>query len=283
MNLFQQLFELGLNTGLAVLSIALVSIAYVINDMSCTAFKTTEAIMAGNMAAAVRVSGMVLGLLLAFVGFHSTSGADTTPLGAYTELGLEGLVLVGLMVVSGFISNAFILPSIKNNEQVRDGNTSVALVEFGTYVATGLIAWGSFSGDGGGIVSALVFFGLGQVCLLLVTKLYQWRTRFDLYTEIKGDNRTAAILLMGQLISMGLILRGALSGAFQNWTTDLVSFAAYAAIGYVALYIVAWFVDLVAIPVDTLEDIVEKKNAAPAVLTSLVVIGAAALLSVTLI
>lgn len=283
MNLLQQLFDLGLNTGLAVLSIALVSIAYVINDKSCTAFKTTEAIMAGNMAAAVRVSGMALGLLLAFVGFHSTSGADTTPLGAYTELGLEGLVMVGLMVVSGFISNALILPSIKNDEQVRDGNTSVALVEFGTYVATGLIAWGSFSGDGGGIVSALVFFGLGQVCLLLVTKLYQWRTRFDLYTEIKGDNRTAAILLMGQLISMGLILRGALSGAFQDWTTDLVSFAAYAAVGYVALFIVAWFVDLVAIPVDTLEDIVEKKNAAPAVLTSLVVIGAAALLSVTLI
>ena len=44
---------------------------------------------------------------------------------------------------------------------------AVGAVQFGTYIATSLIAAGSISGIGGGIVSATVFFVFGQLSLLL--------------------------------------------------------------------------------------------------------------------
>ena len=282
MEILNQAMSLLTNAGFAAVSFLIVSLAYFVNDKACSAYRTTEAIMNNNLAASIRVSGIALGLFLAFVGFHTTGGTTTSTLAAFQELGMEGLVMVALMVVSGLISNKLILGSIDNDQEVKNGNTSVAIVEFGTYVATGLIAWGSFSGEGGGLASALVFFGLGQVVLLIVTKIYQVRTRFDLYSEIKDNNTTAAVLLAGQLISMSLILRGALSGDFQNWTTDLVSFGVIAVVGYALLWVVAELVDWKAIPVLTLEDVVEKRILAPAVFTSTVVIGAAALLSVTL-
>ena len=59
-----------------------------------------------------------------------------------------------------------IVPGFANDGAVADGNSAVAFTEFGSYIATAMIASASFGGGEGSWLTAIVFFALGQLALI---------------------------------------------------------------------------------------------------------------------
>ena len=135
------------------------------------------------------------------------------------------------------------------------------MVECGSYLATGLILFGVFSGAGEGYeayVSATVFFALGQIALIIMIRIYQVITPFDVYEEIKKGNTAAGLAVGGMLTSLGIILQTTVSGVFSTWSEALADFGLYTAFGIVLLIALRWIVDMVFLPKKKLSDVIQK-------------------------
>ena len=91
--------------------------------------------------------------------------------------------------MSRIINDKLLLYQFCNvKEIITDRNVGTGAVQCGTYIATALIIGGSIHGEGGGLISALVFFILGQGLLILFGLIYNKLTPFDLHEEIEKDS-----------------------------------------------------------------------------------------------
>ncbi|MCP4219508.1 MAG: DUF350 domain-containing protein, partial [bacterium] len=148
------------------------------------------------------------------------------------------------------------------------------------YIATGLIIWGSFSGEGGGVLSALIFVALGQVVLLILFMIYQAITKFDIKAEIKKGNAAAGLAAGGILIALAVILRASLAGPFVSWTADLIGFGISAAAGIILLLVMRLLVDWLFLPNTTLQVEIERdQNVAAIAITEAIIIAVAIIIS----
>ena len=137
----------------------------------------------------------------------------------------EGVAIVVFLFVAQALTDRVVIHGISNRQALRDGNVAVGLGELGVYVATGLIAYGSFAGEGGGIVAGLVFFAVGQVALLALAALYERVTAWSVIQNIRDGNAAAGLMLAGMLVAFGFILHASLLGPFSGWGPDLAAFA----------------------------------------------------------
>ncbi|MCI5108433.1 MAG: DUF350 domain-containing protein [Candidatus Pacebacteria bacterium] len=181
----------------------------------------------------------------------------------------DGANIAFMMLIAKFVLDQVIIPGVQNTREILDGNLSVAWVEFGGYIATGLIAYGAVSGEGGGLLSSYVFFVLGQVALVIVTVLFEKFTPFNLIKEIHEGNVSAGVMLCGILISLGVVLEASLSGPFVGWTTDIFSFVVYAGVGLVFLWAIYLAVDKLFLPNTTMTvEIQRDRNVGASALTA---------------
>jgi len=147
------------------------------------------------------------------------------------------------------------------------GNSAVGMVEAGMSVATGFILNGAISGTGGtfieGIASAVLFFILGQIALLLFGFLYQLTTPFNVRNEIQNNNLAAGIGLGGTLMAFGIILMASLSGPFTGWAHDTLSFCLYTVYGIILLLVFKTVVGKLLLPTTSITiEIKEDRNIA---------------------
>ena len=272
----------------AVFVVILIAFMYVIKIVRniITPFDDDEEVEEkSNLAVGLRRAGLYIGLGIAIVGALTGVQAEINGLdqdaaiaelagisvevneiGVAEQIGrvaLNGAIAVGLLILVGFFNDLVILRSIDNNEEVGRGNVAVGLVEAGGYVASGLILQGAFTGEGGGIASALVFSVLGQIALLAMYGVYQWATPFDVTAEIKDGNPAAAVAVAGMLVALGLILRASIAGPFEGWVIDLVTFGFYAVVSIVFLLIVRQVTDRLFLPnTDLATEIARDRNPA---------------------
>ncbi len=219
----------------------------------------------GNMAVSLRQVGLLVGLGFALTG--PLSGASQSFWLDVQNMFIEGLIVIGLLTISSYINDHLILHSVDNNKAVQENNIAVGIVEMGSYVATGLIAAGSFSGDGGGLGSAIVFFAIGQALLVIISALASYGFGFDPAFQVGHGNQAAGVVFGGFLVSMGIILGASLTGPFTGWTADIMSFSLYAGVGAVLLWACTWLADHFFLPTTTLSGaVVTQKNAASALL-----------------
>ncbi len=230
----------------------------------------------GNIAVGLRRSGLYLGFAIALSG--AIGGSSKGFLLDVIQLLVDGLIITGFMFSSRSINDFIMLGNINNDKEcikefVRPdggkciGNTAVGMVEAGMYIATGFILNGAISGTGGtflqGIASAILFFVLGQLALLVCGFLYELITPFNVRNEIKDNNLAAGIGLGGILIALGIILMSSISGPFTGWTNDLTSFAIYAVFGIVMLLIARAVIDKLLLPTTNIAtEVKEDRNSA---------------------
>jgi uncharacterized membrane protein YjfL (UPF0719 family) len=274
--------QTGIGSVFAILlSVLLIGVAF-LRDFLVKEYKTIdEIVFKKNFAPAIRLAGVALGISLGMAGFMG-GGTTVDFLAELKTLGLEGGIMVVMIMLSALIADRVILRGINNNQAVAEGNSAVAIVELGAFVSTGLIAWGSFSGEGGGLLSSVVFFVLGQTILILVAALYQKRTRFDSIEFIKKGSNPAALMLAGTMIAMAIIMRGAISGNFVSWPVDLATFAISIVAGYILLWIVTELVDWKLIPVKRVVDVIEEDNIGAIFMTVAFNIGAAVIIGMAI-
>jgi len=247
-----------------------------VDDWRTRDFDDDRHIDDGNLAVGLRRAGLYLGISIALSGALSgTSGGFFLDL---IQLIVDGLIITGFLFSSRFINDFIMMGHLNNDlECVKEftladgrkitGNTALGTVEASMYIATGFILKGSLSGGGGtffqSLVSAVLFFVLGQIALLAFGFIYELITPFNVRQEIKQNNLAAGIGLGGILIALGIILMGSISGPFTGWANDLAGFSIYTAYGMVMLLILRSVLDRILLPTTSLAvEIKEDRNVA---------------------
>ncbi|MCK5163338.1 MAG: DUF350 domain-containing protein [Desulfobacula sp.] len=268
----------GLGQGLTyvIVGIFFIWLAKRVDDWRTKEFNDDVHIDDGNVAVGLRRAGLYLGIAIALSG--AMDGSSKGFFLDVIQLVIDGLIITGFMFSSRFINDYIMLGNLNNDEECIKvfqqpdknevvGNTAVGMVEAGMYIATGFILNGSLSGAGGtffqGIVSAVLFFIVGQITLLLFGLLYELITPFNVRNEIKKNNLAAGIGLGGILMALGIILMSSISGPFTGWTNDLASFGIYALFGIVMLLISRLVIDRLLLPTTNIAtEVKEDRNVA---------------------
>lgn len=175
-----------------------------------------------NNAVSVSLSGYFLGITAIFLG--ALSGPSVGIWEDYTAV--TGYALAGILLLnlSRVLNERLILYKFSvDKEIVHDQNAGTGVIEAGIYIATGFIIGGSVHGQGGGPLTALVFYAIGQVCLILFGLLYDRLSPYALHDEIEKDNIAAGLGFAGGLISIGIIIMRGVSGDFVSWQEDLIA------------------------------------------------------------
>ena len=163
------------------------------------------------------------------------------------------LLLVGKLVYDK-LHPSFVLRSFdREKEIITDRNAGTGAVEAGNHVANGLIIAGAVSGEGD-LITALAFWGLGQVVLILAGLLYERMVAFDVHDEIERDNVAVGVAFAGVLVAIGHVVGVAVAGDFVGWRENLQQLGAYAAVGLVLLPVVRLVTDKLLLPGVKLND-----------------------------
>jgi len=181
------------------------------------------------------------------------------------------------------ITDRLVLPGVNNQESLKQGNVAVGFVEFGMLVATGIVAYSSMVGEGGGMLSSLSYFIAGQITLVALVIVYEkiFVRNFDIVEAIGNNNIASGIYLGGKMIAYSLILKSAIAG---NGTSELpvdlaLEFLAVAALGMIFLYLFESILDRLIVTSANLSSMLNKDSIVPAVQLASAKIGIALILS----
>jgi uncharacterized membrane protein YjfL (UPF0719 family) len=215
-----------------------------------------------NLAVGLRRGGLYLAVAISLYGALSGPSRDFLP--GLTLLAIDGIFILIALSIAKITSDKIILPHVCNNTEVGKGNVAVGLTEMGLYLATGLIAAGSFSGASpsllSGIASAVVFLFLGQIVLIIGAKLVEVITAFNIHDQVAKGNTSAGILFGGSLLILGVLLNQAIAGDSLGWGLDLLGFGISAIKGFLGLIIFKWAADWFFLPNTTVAIEVERDH-----------------------
>ncbi len=262
----------GTWAGLLILALCfvLLLVAKLVKDLLTPYGVDEELSRRRNSAAAASMAGYLLGttavLIGAVVGPSHGIQADLLSVGGY------GLLGIALLNVSRFVNDFALLPAFANTREiVEDQNLGTGAVEFGSYVASGLVIGGSLEGEGGGPLTALAFFLLGQLALIVFARVYDWVTPYDIHDEIEHDNVAVGLSFGGTLVALGVLLMNGVSGDFVSWSYNLTTFAVYSAIGIAVLPVVRIAFDKCVLPGVSIDDEIHTRSNAAIGLLEMVV------------
>ncbi|MEO0469837.1 MAG: DUF350 domain-containing protein [Bacteroidota bacterium] len=226
-----------------------------------------------NNAVSVSVAGYFIGVTILFVGIMDGPSQE--------NIGLEFLIVTGyslagilLLNLARLVNKQFILYKFSvDKEIIQDQNPGTGVVEGATYVASGMVIAGAVHGQGGGPLTAIVFYLLGQIALILFSFIYAKTTSYDVHDEIEKDNLAAGLGFAGGMISIGIIVMRAVSGDFVSWSQDLMIFGLDLLIVFIYLFVVRLVFDRFILRNSNMEqEIVHDKNVGAGLLEMMVAI-----------
>ena len=232
-------------------------------------------LLESNLAVGLRKSGTCLGLFLALAGV--LSGRSPTILADLLNFFKAAIMVVIFLFITFEVNKWIILRKVNNDEAVAKGNVAVGAVEFSTFVGTGMIMNGAFTGEGGGLWAAGVFFVLGQIALVIAFYLDAAISRRNIQEEIElKGNIAEGIDVAGVLIAISIILRASIIGPFTGWIPGLEGFGMYLALGLLALFIFKYLARKIFMPrVSYADEMDKQRNEAVAILAACIQISVA--------
>ena len=115
-------------------------------------FRSKRSTPQPNLALSLRHGGLYLAIAIAMTS--ALQGNANGFVHDVIEVLRDGAVVVFALIAAQWLNEWCIVPGLDNDQAVADGNTAVALTEFGSYIATGMIASASFGGGEGSWLSA---------------------------------------------------------------------------------------------------------------------------------
>jgi uncharacterized membrane protein YjfL (UPF0719 family) len=228
-----------------------------------------------NLAVAARRFGLYIGICLAMAGILGSGFRRVD----YYYLILDGTITTILFFAAHYINDYLVVPNVRNNDLIQAGNLPTGLVEAASFIATGILLNGAFAGESGGVITAVVFFLLGQISLILAIKIHQKVYRFNITECVKANNLSAGVTVAGLLISYSLILRSSITGDFMGWIESFTFFALSAATGIVLLLIFEKVADFIFLPKTTITEEIHEGNTAAILLIQGIVIALSLVIS----
>ena len=240
-----------------------------------------ELVEKDNLAFSVAHVGYFTGLLLTIGG--AVLGPSNGLVQDMVDIFSYGLLGIVLLNISVFINDKLILRKFSvHKEIIEDQNVGTGVVEGANAVATGLILLGAVSGEGGSILTAIIFWAIGQVLLIATEMFYNVITPYDVHEHIEKDNVAVGIGFAGAMISIGNLIRFALMHDFVSWEDSLITISIDVGIGLLFLPIVRIATDKILLPGRNLTDELinqEHPNHGAALIEAFAYIGGSVLIT----
>lgn len=233
-----------------------------------------------NFAFGLAHVGYFIGLLLA-IG-SAIVGPSYGLAQDLIDIFLYGLLSIILLNISIIINDKVILRKfVVYKEIIEDRNEGTGIVEAGNAIATGLILMGAVVGEGG-MITALAFWLLGQVLLILTSFVYNWIVPFDVHEHIEKDNIAVGIGFAGAVIAIGNLIRHGLMIDFESWQITLANVGIDVLAGLILLPIARFLADKILLPGRSLTDELinqEKPNYGAATIEAFAYVGGSVLIT----
>ena len=240
-----------------------------------------ELVEKDNFAFAVAHVGYFIGLLLAIGG--AVIGDSNGLVQDSIDIGVYGIMAIILLNLSILINDKVILSRFSvYKEVIEDRNAGTGIIEAASAIGTGLIILGSVSGEGGGIVTALAFWAVGQVLLILTSFVYNALVPFDVHDHIERDNVAVGLGFAGAIVAIANLIRFGLMIDFVSWQESLLNVAVDVGIGFLFLPLARLLTDRVLLPGQKLTDELinqEKPNVGAGLVEAFAYVGGSVLIT----
>jgi uncharacterized membrane protein YjfL (UPF0719 family) len=212
-----------------------------------------ELVEKDNLALALAVTGYYLGLVFVIGG--TLVGPSSGLMTDIIDILFYGIIAIILLNVSNILNDKIILYKFNNvKEIIDDQNAGTGIIVAANYLANGLILYGAVSGEGGDLITLLVFWLLGQVALIAASFLYNLITPFDVHEQIEKDNIAVGVAMSGIIIALGNIISTAIYGDFYSWQFNLTRFLGFVIFGLLLLPVMRFISDKILLPGRKLTD-----------------------------
>lgn len=245
----------------------------------------SELVDKDNFAFSIAHTGYLVGLLLA-IG-SSIVGPSNGILYDFIDMGIYGGISIVLLNLSIIICDKVILRKFSvYKEIIEDRNEGTGVVEAAVAIASGLIIFGAVSGESDGvthgILTAVVFWAVGQVVLILASLIYNLTLSYNVSDEIEKDNVAVGVAFAGLLIAIANLIRFAVSGDFHSWSESFINIGINLFLGLLMLPVVRFLADRVLLPGRKITDELvnqEKPNVGVALIEAFAYIGGSVLIT----
>lgn len=264
------------------------SLNFTITRNSEVEYDPAKDIANGNVALGFRRCGAQIAVALAVLGVFTGKADPNFLVDVASSLGW-GLLAIVLVLVSKFIVDKAVLPSINNDDEVKAGNIAVGIVEFGALVMTGIIAFASIYGDGGGwwssLKSTVGYFVLAQATVVVLVLAYEKLfSKHRLLENIAKGDCASAVYLASKMIAYGFIMVSVVKGDdTAALIPSLIEFGIYTAAGMAYLYVSEWLIDWFIITETTVSEMLAENNVAAALQLAGPTVGVACILGFTVL
>ena len=252
-----------------------------------------ELVKRDNLAFAISNLGYYIGLLIVIGG--AILGPSYGLVGDLLAILNYGLLAIVLLNLSAIINDRLILRTFSIHKEIFvDQNVGTGIVHAANYIASGFIIFGAVYGEGSqfllavkvgsffsGIVTALIFWIIGQVILLLTSLVYNAILPYDLHEHIERDNVAVGIGYAGAIIAISILISQGIAGDFFNWSDHLLKILIEVIIGFTLLPIARWLADKILLPGEKITDEIinqEKPNVGASMIEAFAYIGSAVLI-----
>lgn len=245
----------------------------------------SELVEKDNFAFSIAHTGYLAGLLLA-IG-SSIVGPSNGIVTDFIDMAIYSGISIILLNLSVIICDKVILRKFSvYKEIIDDQNEGTGVVEGAIALASGLIIFGAVSGEGTslvhGIITAVTFWAVGQVVLVLTSIIYNLSLSYNVFDEIEKDNVAVGVSFAGVLIAIGNLIRFAISGDFISWGVSFSNVGIDLIIGLLLLPVVRFLADRVLLPGRRITDELvnqEKPNVGVALIEAFAYIGGSVLIT----
>ncbi len=187
-----------------------------------------------NPALGVTLTGYYLGVIIIFLG-ATLGDTDKEGFGGFFIQAMVDVLYAffGIFLLNGcrvVVDKMILYKFSTEKEIITDQNIGTGAVECGSMIATAMMIAGAINGEGS-FGSAVAFFVLGQLLLILFGFFYDFIIPYDVHEEIEKDNVAAGAYMGFNMVALGIICLKATSGDFVGWSYNLGYFVIYAIIG----------------------------------------------------
>lgn len=243
-----------------------------------------ELVEKDNLAFSLTYTGYFIGLILAIgaaiVGPSNGWLNDVLTISLYAILGIL------LLNLSRIINDKLILKHFSiRKEIIEDQNAGSGIVEAANYIASGLIIYGAVSGESNlgipGPVSAIIFWAIGQLLLILTTWIFNKCTPYNIHDEIEKDNTAVGIGLAGAMVAIAILIKNGISGDYEDWITLVENLSFDFLLGVIMLPIARIVADKILLPGQKLTDELvnqEKPNIGAGIIEAFAYVGSSVLI-----
>ena len=203
------------------------------------------------------------------------------------QIFIYGVSATFLLLLASWISNKVILHKFDlKKEVIVDQNEGSGIIEAAIFIANGLILYGALVGESEtlleGITTFVVYWFIGNVVLIIASKIFISWMSYDIHEAIEKDNVAAGVSFAGAIVAIGIITMNAILDPFVDWTSTLVNISVQTVAGCILLPIMRVFADKILLPGQKLTDEIinqEKPNIGAGLIEAFAYIASAILIT----